>query len=554
MTHAYVIASSIVVPTILWVFNQAWSLPPFVPRQVVDENDLFPLLFAPWAGPQSLFAILSRILQVIALFRLPPLPISIYFQYTYALWIYIALARTLAGWVLSRCVGWALPRLFRHWALYEPSSGFGPMLFVLSVWQTTDTLVIIRTTQGVLPGPPTRRYGYLPHALVFGMLLCWLENAPWTYGIALLACFAIVLALLILSFVFPRLGAASNQTERIFDDGGDAEMAIIGEPLSQPSPSTKLSLRRTITLGLLSLVIMEAPYNIFPIFTPITLTPMPPPPSPPSPLLEILVLTYPRSDLEANLKIMQTTIQSYLPLLGNDTHLSIFTHATEHRAFERLQQTFSDSTITFFADNDTHPDAYEGHYLHLAEAFRWVSGPRPNLPQAEWVMLIEDDFPLCAGHVGRDALRRVLTILEASRPSPDSPVPRRRGGFIGTGGSGLIIHNTLLPILQLVLHAHAEKQSKLPLGGNRRPPDLVLQDCLLGKDPLCALTRGDVCPDQNSKPSNCGLVITSRLVMDHIGGMYTTTVGKATNSDKWRCGWRHPFHGSKGVEVVVTDW
>ncbi|KAJ2920398.1 hypothetical protein MD484_g117, partial [Candolleomyces efflorescens] len=191
---------------------------------------------------------------------------------------------------------------------------------------------------------------------------------------------------------------------------------------------------------------------------------MPPQPSPPAALLEILVLTYPRSDFEANVRIMQETLQSYLPLLGNDTHLSIFTHAKEHKAFERLQKTFDDNSITFFADNDTHPDAFEGHYLHLAEAFRWASNPRPNLPQAEWVMLVEDDFPLCAGHVGRDALRRVLTILEASRPTnTPSGVPRRRGGFIGTGGSGLIIHKTLLPILQLVLHAHAERESKLPL-------------------------------------------------------------------------------------------
>lgn len=104
--------------------------------------------------------------------------------------------------------------------------------------------------------------------------------------------------------------------------------------------------------------------------------------------------------------------------------------------------------------------------------------------------------------------------------------------------SGLIIHRTLLPVLTLLMHTHAEAASKLPPNTARRPADLIMQDCLLGTDPLCA-GRG-------------GLVITSRLVMDHIGGMLTTNPNKALNSDKWRCGWRHPFHGRPQVEVVVV--
>ena len=50
-------------------------------------------------------------------------------------------------------------------------------------------------------------------------------------------------------------------------------------------------------------------------------------------------------------------------------------------------------------------------------------------------------------------------------------------------------------------------------------------------------------------PASC---ISSRIVLDHIGGMATTIEGKALNSDKWRCGWRHPFHGDDRVNVVVV--
>jgi hypothetical protein len=48
------------------------------------------------------------------------------------------------------------------------------------------------------------------------------------------------------------------------------------------------------------------------------------------------------------------------------------------------------------------------------------------------------------------------------------------------------------------------------------------------------------------------LLITSRLVMDHIGGAASTALGRVYDEGKWRCGWRHPFHGREEVDVVVV--
>lgn len=155
-------------------------------------------------------------------------------------------------------------------------------------------------------------------------------------------------------------------------------------------------------------------------------------------------------------------------------------------------------------------------------------------------MLVEDDFPICGGERGWDAVKKVMQILENTR-SPGTKALNRQGGFVGTGGSGLIIHRTTLPVLILLMHTHAEIASKLPPTAARRPADVVMQDCLLGADPLCP-----------QRPEGGGLVITSRMVMDHIGGMVTTNPTKALNDDKWRCGWRHPFHGRHQVEVVVV--
>ncbi|KAF8892064.1 hypothetical protein BD779DRAFT_1437159 [Infundibulicybe gibba] len=143
-------------------------------------------------------------------------------------------------------------------------------------------------------------------------------------------------------------------------------------------------------------------------------------------------------------------------------------------------------------------------------------------------MLVEDDFPFCMGEHGWDVVTRVMTILEDSR-SEATHVPKKPGGFVGTGGRYVCRPNT------------CDLHSKLSPNVARRPADLIIQDCLLGNDPLCP-----------AKPGEVGLVISSRLVMDHIGGMASTDRKKARNQDKWRCRWRHPFHGRPEVEVVLV--
>jgi hypothetical protein len=120
-------------------------------------------------------------------------------------------------------------------------------------------------------------------------------------------------------------------------------------------------------------------------------------------------------------------------------------------------------------------------------------------------------------------------------------VGRIRAGFIGTGGSGLIMHRSYLPLLQVVLREYSRSASRLPPGVHRRAPDQVVQDCLRG-------TPGSLCERRDEQR----MIISSRIVMDHIGGMATTTEGKALNSDKWRCGWRHAWHGAADVDVVVV--
>ena len=106
----------------------AWRWP-FAPRQVTDGRDLLPLLLAPWSSPSHTHPgiILSRLIQATLLvLRIPP----DFHLAAYPLWILLALVRTELGFILTRSVGWALPPLFRHWALYEETSGLGATMVI----------------------------------------------------------------------------------------------------------------------------------------------------------------------------------------------------------------------------------------------------------------------------------------------------------------------------------------------------------------------------------------------------------------------------------------
>ena len=125
-------------------------------------------------------------------------------------------------------------------------------------------------------------------------------------------------------------------------------------------------------------------------------------------------------------------------------------------------------------------------------------------------------------------------------------------GYSSCFDSGLILHHTLLPILATTLRLHALTGSPFPAFAVRRPADVIIQDCILGVDPLCpgaplSTDRADGIWIAGRQPT---VVITSRLVMDHIGGHASTAKGRMYDADKWRCGWRHPFHGRSEVIVV----
>ena len=108
--------------------------------------------------------------------------------------------------------------------------------------------------------------------------------------------------------------------------------------------------------------------------------------------------------------------------------------------------------------------------------------------------------------------------------------------------SGIIIHKSDLQLLIHLLRSYSTTSPLIPSEIHRRAPDQVVQDCLIGRPAsLCERlaatlglafhwwSDGDVTSHDPGRRGN--MVIGSKIVLDHIGGMATTQVGKSTNSD-----------------------
>ena len=431
------LAASLLVPLLVAFFDSTWRIPEFTPRQIVYAKNLFPLILAPWAAPTSVTRAASRLVQAALLLRLPTAAILP----CYAYWVGVALVRTLTGFLLTRSVGWAYPRMFNHWALYETSSGIGP---ALATYLLTSG---VRSTLDDVHRTLKNRHWDSARAEVVLMacaclVLCWLDRAPWTYTIAV---FLAVAWTIWKAWLTPSAQRDSSYL-----------------PLSsdvRKIPNSPTRRHRSMQACLIVLSMIPLPSISTFVFTHSRYPRMIPPAPSGGPLLEILILSFPRpnDDTPGSTTVLSQTISSYLPYVDNNSvSLSVFTHAKVHPTFERAKQEFKDSPVAFYADLDWHPDAIEGQYLHVAEAFRWAhkevraqGGSHPRQGRAEWVMLIEDDFPLC-GEWGWRGIAGVMDILESGRTTPEHL--GRRGGFVGTGGRCVLLfpasHSIMIGVLK----------------------------------------------------------------------------------------------------------
>ena len=142
-------------------------------------------------------------------------------------------------------------------------------------------------------------------------------------------------------------------------------------------------------------------------------------------------------------------------------------------------------------------------------------------PEAEFIMLHEDDFPICPGtwSWNEDAIS-----LSSKHNSC--------GVFLGTGGAGLVIKRKVVPqVISLLLDNSLEA-----------PADVKVQNCIRGMyTKHCSLCH------------NTSLLVASHLVFGHIGFISSMNHAYSKTNSKWSCGWRHAFNGDPDVTVLHTD-
>ncbi|GAA95154.1 hypothetical protein E5Q_01809 [Mixia osmundae IAM 14324] len=265
--------------------------------------------------------------------------------------------------------------------------------------------------------------------------------------------------------------------------------------------------------------------------------------------------------------------------------------------------------------------------LHLARALKHVT----TTYDSAYVLLAEDDFPLCedgVDHFDQEELWRrddapfgtwagyevehpqhtsygqawneMLRVLaEANRWMPDQARGSMQqteaghcGVFVGTGGSGLAVRSWLaerLPALLLgrndtngdLREARAlQRESGINIPAediNASPPDVVIQDCLLGNIEGCEACAAPLPFSRSTRSTSfssthatysyrrwlnapvktarepfavpgdrwgkTGLVTSQRLLMRHLGHNASTVPDRLYKREEWGCGWRHPFNG-----------
>jgi hypothetical protein len=374
-----------------------WKTQPVTPALLLYafQDAPLPLLLSPFLI-QSWSTAVARILQLGWLSTQPP---SVRLSLPYIVQLYVALlvARVGTGYIFGRSVGWMYPRLFSHTAVYEPITGFGPLLLGALLFDEALSFDKRQLLKRV--------------AVMFTFVL--LDGMPWGY-----MCGAAVAGIyrLLYSLVF------NNTTNGLpWHTTTEAGNTNHGSPALSRRYIFFASIAALASLGLVG--------NLPGVLSSLFARTSPEPQD-----VHIVMLTVPRMrDLTSD--VMIESIQSYVePWHANaNSTLTVFAHLGldgKHVAFDRAKawfQTNADARtrplpIDFHIEPPQRPPVM-GHHVHLADAVRYA-----RFAGHEWTMFVEDDFVLC-GSWGWENFMRIM-----ARLNDESLGKRPNGAFIGTGG------------------------------------------------------------------------------------------------------------------------
>ncbi|KAF8928110.1 hypothetical protein BGZ58_009873 [Dissophora ornata] len=243
-------------------------------------------------------------------------------------------------------------------------------------------------------------------------------------------------------------------------------------------------------------------------------------------LLTLVLMTAPRRNGVAYIK---QTLTSYLDNFPDESvdplysriQIVVYTHFTDFEAYDEAKAYFDTipkarKHVKWVRDEGSEKNQRK----HLVSAIRKVGTAEDTV----YLGIMEDDFPFCAG-----GWQEMLnTIYEANQRVPD-----HCGAFIATGGSGLIFKRSVALTASFILENDVLLHER---GEVVSPPDISLQNCMLGKHDYCASCAGT-------------MVISKTLLQGHLG-YNSSTSGEGYHRSQFQCGWRHPFNGSPAVHTV----
>ncbi|BGP44960.1 hypothetical protein JCM10450v2_000775 [Rhodotorula kratochvilovae] len=506
-----------------------------------------------------------------------------------AVWAAIVSMRCLASWVFGRVLGWAHPQFLSARAIHEVGAGLAPLLLALYLIDLASC----------------RRKDALPASVPALLAASFLVPAAHG-GAGLWLGFCAVLVGLVASVGIAAWHALSTFSAHR-PPASDAPI---------PATRTSSSISHFLAILLLpTLALYPASAPPTPAQTDLAFSQLHA--SHPT-LLTVLLMTAPRP---GNPDFLLQTIDSWLgafpdpdpALPSSSTSLA----ANSSSLLPSAPPTSSRLRLVVYTHFATHAqfDLARAHFASSAKAahyISWARDPRALAPGAEdrldqrlhvarglahaaqmggaYVLLTEDDFPLCEdaraegeGRSWRGAWEKLQAALVATNVRmPDGDALEDGGGdgamghcglFLATGGSGLAIRTPLAARLPALLlgaddpdgsaREAAAARGEIRLrreGDGADTPDLVIQDCLRGRLPECAVCAPGVGGPEGSarRPSwregervgKSGLAGTERLLQRHLGYNASTLPGRMYGREEWACGWRQPFNGEPDVLTV----
>ncbi|KAF8968441.1 hypothetical protein BGZ46_010851 [Entomortierella lignicola] len=470
---------------------------------------------------------------------------------------FVLMLRQLLGHVFSRALGWHFPQLFFSDSMHECNLGLAPFLFALLVVQALFPENSLESKSSFW----TIRRIYIQ------VILCLLNVIPktivWWAGSGLIVGFFVAL---IISYQ-RRMGRWGGKVKisafekQQWDDATPALYGIDdeeqlsftkemdGEFLESVSPKLSTSLHdvnmtTTIKERKLSFTIYRAVAYIMPLifllFAFLTgcnqLHTFKPDVSgellngsiePNTPFLfTFILMTAPRRN---GVTYIKETLTSYLDNFPDENvdplysriQIIVYTHFTDFEGYDEAKAYFNTipkarKHVKWIREQGSE----QNQRKHLVSAIRKVGTSEDTV----YLGIMEDDFPFCA-----DGWQQMLnTIYKANEKVPD-----HCGAFITTGGSGLIFKRSVALTASFILEDDVLAHER---GEIASPPDVSLQNCMLGKHDYCT--------------SCAGTMVTSKTLLQGHLGYNSSTSGEGYHRNQFQCGWRHPFNGSPAVYTL----